>query len=571
MSNPDNIRRAIEGWYKRGVHVVPLILGVGEDGRKKPTFREPWDQCSSKEEALRRLELLGDGCNALAIKTGPVNDLFVLDIDRGKGKDGFKTLEKFGISIPKTALAVQTPSTGLQIYFRFPPALTGYSQRQDVFGDNSGLDIRGEGGIVFAPPTVFEGGAYVRFERESRKEWYQPPEALIHVLLSYPLAKEYVDRMDGAISGNGGHDKTWHVVMTLAEGFGLHPELVWRLMERYNQKCQPPWGYKDLRHKVDDAMKRVSPTDKGRLTDDYIGGTPIHDIIEAENAKLDPSWGILTSESALAEVWNLYHGKIDEPKTTGWDSVDSILRVKKRQFMVVTGVPGMGKSVFVNNLCVNLAATYGWRSVVFSPENTHGEYLKEIAEIWMQRPIASMSPDEIRDAMGWCDRHLRYLANEEFTPDQMLAKFDHLYEGWGVDVCVIDPWNYVNSDEQETLRSGGYTWTNNQLKKLVKFTRERDVLLIVVAHPKKLEALVTNKQEIKRKYPVPELYDISGTACWNDRADLGVVIHRDPYAKDGVTEVHTKKIKKRQLGEPGVAFLRFKKDCGRLESHYEFN
>ena len=54
--------------------------------------------------------------------------------------------------------------------------------------------------------------------------------------------------------------------------------------------------------------------------------------------------------------------------STGWELLDEHLRVYPGEFMVVTGIPSMGKSTFVMNMLVNLYRQYAWRSAVFSPE-----------------------------------------------------------------------------------------------------------------------------------------------------------------------------------------------------------
>ncbi len=74
-------------------------------------------------------------------------------------------------------------------------------------------------------------------------------------------ATAYLDAMDPAISGQGGHDTTYTAATAMVHGFGLDPEMALQLLlERYNPRCEPPWSEKELRHKVDDAA--IKPHDK---------------------------------------------------------------------------------------------------------------------------------------------------------------------------------------------------------------------------------------------------------------------------------------------------------------------
>jgi twinkle protein len=62
---------------------------------------------------------------------------------------------------------------------------------------------------------------------------------------------------------------------------------------------------------------------------------------------------------------------------TGWWTVDNHLRLFAGEFMVVTGIPGHGKSTWVLNLLCNLSVLYGWRAAVFSPEMPTVPHLRD--------------------------------------------------------------------------------------------------------------------------------------------------------------------------------------------------
>ena len=69
-------------------------------------------------------------------------------------------------------------------------------------------------------------------------------------------ASAYLAKIQGAVSGNGGHDQTWSAALAVVRGFSLTPEVAFDLLAReYNPRCTPPWTEKELRHKVEDASK----------------------------------------------------------------------------------------------------------------------------------------------------------------------------------------------------------------------------------------------------------------------------------------------------------------------------
>lgn len=82
----------------------------------------------------------------IGMRTGSISGLYVLDIDRKNGKDGFATITANGWTIPPTA-AVQTPSGGAHYFFRIPQDASR-RWKTDTGEIGSGLDRKGDGGFV---------------------------------------------------------------------------------------------------------------------------------------------------------------------------------------------------------------------------------------------------------------------------------------------------------------------------------------------------------------------------------------------------------------------------------------
>jgi replicative DNA helicase len=68
-------------------------------------------------------------------------------------------------------------------------------------------------------------------------------------------AAKYVQKMPPAVSGEAGHNKTYHVACVLMKGFELSTSQAMSIMLEYNQRCDPPWSEHDLQRKVDEAAK----------------------------------------------------------------------------------------------------------------------------------------------------------------------------------------------------------------------------------------------------------------------------------------------------------------------------
>lgn len=140
-------------------------IPVGEDKRPLGKWRQfqkqlPTDAEIKRSFARRPQPNIGLVC-------GAVSKLVVLDID---GEEGFRSLRDKGLEIPET-LSVKT-GRGKHFYFLHP----GQPTRNFAKGRSSfplpGVDFRGDGGYVVAPPSLHSTGVRYAFENDN------PPAAL---------------------------------------------------------------------------------------------------------------------------------------------------------------------------------------------------------------------------------------------------------------------------------------------------------------------------------------------------------------------------------------------------------
>lgn len=92
----------------------------------------------------------------VGVVTGAVSGIVVLDLDRGhaEGVDGLRSVADAGLHLPPTP-CVRTPSGGLHAYFRHPGKTV-----PNAAGLLPGVDLRGDGGYVVAPPSATDAGRY---------------------------------------------------------------------------------------------------------------------------------------------------------------------------------------------------------------------------------------------------------------------------------------------------------------------------------------------------------------------------------------------------------------------------
>jgi hypothetical protein len=88
----------------------------------------------------------------IGIATGEVSNLFVIDVDNKAGKNGFESIKEARLPMGDTPI-VATPNYGQHYWYQ-------YLKGGEFSCSLSGVDIKGDGGYVVAPPSRINGRAY---------------------------------------------------------------------------------------------------------------------------------------------------------------------------------------------------------------------------------------------------------------------------------------------------------------------------------------------------------------------------------------------------------------------------
>ncbi len=78
-------------------------------------------------------------------------------------------------------------------------------------------------------------------------------------------AARYVAKIAGAVSGQGGHDATFHVAAIIWNGFGLSETDTLDVLREWNMLCLPPWSESELVHKVKSVASAQHRDRRGHL------------------------------------------------------------------------------------------------------------------------------------------------------------------------------------------------------------------------------------------------------------------------------------------------------------------
>jgi hypothetical protein len=120
------------------------------------------DATSDRTKLLGMFDRAGVEAN-VAIATGQGLVIIDVDVDPAKGVDGVASLEALGIEIPTTR-TVRTPRGGAHLYFKVDASID-VANSQGKLG--LGIDVRGRGGYVVAPPSLHARGTRYAWVDES--------------------------------------------------------------------------------------------------------------------------------------------------------------------------------------------------------------------------------------------------------------------------------------------------------------------------------------------------------------------------------------------------------------------
>jgi hypothetical protein len=166
----------------------------------RPRTKEPYGEdkfyrtaggykCATRDRSLIEFWWGRHPDNNIGVACGSVSAIWVLDVDGDQGREALATLEEQHGQLPPT-VEVVTPGKinkktgvhtgrGLHLYFNYP---LGQDIRNAQNRDD-GLEVRGNGGYVLAPPSAHPDGGNYRWSVDSADAFADAPQWLLELVL----------------------------------------------------------------------------------------------------------------------------------------------------------------------------------------------------------------------------------------------------------------------------------------------------------------------------------------------------------------------------------------------------
>jgi len=265
-------------------------------------------------------------------------------------------------------------------------------------------------------------------------------------------------------------------------------------------------------------------------------------------------WVEVLGDYGLLDLPPLPYAK---PFHIGIAGFENHLNIRMGDFSIVTGVPSSGKSTFINDVLCRLVENHKFKPAIASFEQPPQQDHRRAFRTWKNKKLEkNMTEQEKQTADRWVHDNFRFIVpseDDDVTLEWLLEVMAACVLRSGVNMIVIDPWNEMDHDRPSDMTVTEYT--GYAIKELKRFAKKYMVHVMVIAHPAKM------RRDKDGDYPVPTLYDISDSAHWNNKADLGIVVHRSTegdFVQVQKSRYHA------EIGKPAVVDVNFNPETGRF-------
>jgi twinkle protein len=266
-------------------------------------------------------------------------------------------------------------------------------------------------------------------------------------------------------------------------------------------------------------------------------------------AKEIPLEGIISMEQMFPTIQEWYDHGYPKGAKARIENFDDYLTFVPGQLTMITGIPGHGKDEFANLIMANLARHEGWIWGICSFEETPQQTSTKLMEKYIgksfdfrQEKSNRINQIEYERSLIFVDDHFKFMDTENIETDliSVLSLAEKMVRRFGIKGFCINPWNWLEHQRDSFMSETEYV--SVALSKIIQFAKKFQVHIFLMAHPTKVQ------KSDKKKYDVPTLYSISGSANFFNKTHNGITVYRDVETVD----IHVQKVKQSWLGKVGL-------------------
>lgn len=222
--------------------------------------------------------------------------------------------------------------------------------------------------------------------------------------------------------------------------------------------------------------------------------------------------------------------------------------------IIVTGVPGSGKSDWLNYFVARQMAAYGDHVCFCSFEvpDKH-RHLGQLAQTWLgATPTSALSREELRPFVEAVIGHVTNLELRRAAPtyQRVLHKAESVLKRHPqMRYLIIDPYLYLS------MTTGNGITETEAIKRMLtdvqNWAQQHHVWVVIVAHPRKMLT-----REGTEEFEEINFYTMSGSAHWANVGDIVVSLRRVVRGGVAYTEIDVLKSRFQEYCRPGKFYAR---------------
>ena len=230
-----------------------------------------------------------------------------------------------------------------------------------------------------------------------------------------------------------------------------------------------------------------------------------------------------------------------------------VLRFKGSGVITVTGIPGHGKTEFIDAILLDLARLYKHKSLIAGFEQEPEEHIIKLMRKMVGADIRCETYRNNKDNLltirknyDFVTNHFRHInVNKTGGNINDILKYSaeiirkERENGGDPKYMVLDPFNMLSIKG----KFSGHEKIEEILRRITHFSHQMGILVFLVAHPFKMRV-----DEKTGQYQVPDFYSVKGSSAFFEMSYHGFVVYRNP---DGTVLVKILKVKQNNLGTAG--------------------
>lgn len=403
---------------------------------------------------------------AIGILTGKINDLTVIDFDT---KDNELMMTLFEIAPTRCIITRK----GFHLYYRYrdDPILAQGTKRF-----TGGVDVRNDGGLIFAPPTP-------NYEVHNDLEIAELTDEVLEAIRPYAITHKKISDLKTTTTRN---DDLFRMACAWINEYPK--EEVFKRMVKANKEFM-----------------------KGELSMEEL------ETIYQQAIKYDPKKPVSEEDYSLVTLDKVVIEEKDEQRySIGFPSLDRVLMdedqigtqfqggVSMGEFMIIGGRPKHGKTLLAVQIIKSLT-DQGFSSLWLSYEGKMSK-LKKImgkAQVIQENVVVV----QLKNSVPLIGR-----------VDWIEEKMKEAIQKYGTKALVIDNLSFLQPGES-SRSSKQYDMLNEIVPAVHRLASQYDIVVILLAHVRK----PPNQTGAPKR---ARMYDLSGTSTLEQLCDIGIMVER---------------------------------------------